>query len=64
MIPAAARPAITRSPTRRCFGKLKQFRAAATRDDKRDFTDQAAVGVASIRIRLRDLGIGALLPGR
>lgn len=36
------------------FGKLKQFRAVATRYDKRDFMYQATVDVASIRIGLRD----------
>ena len=36
----------------RCFSKLKQFRAVATRYDKRDFMYQ--VDVASIRIWLRD----------
>jgi transposase len=36
------------------FGKLKQFRAVATRYDKRDFMYQATVDVASIRIWLRD----------
>jgi transposase len=38
----------------RCFSKLKQFRAVATRYDKRDFMYQATVDVASIRIWLRD----------
>ena len=37
----------------RCFSKLKQLRAVATRYDKRDFMYQAAVDVASIRIWLR-----------
>lgn len=36
------------------FGKLKQFRAVATRYDKRDFMYQATVDVASVRIWLRD----------
>ena len=38
----------------RCLGKLKQFRAVATRYDKREFTYQGTVDLASIRIRLRD----------
>jgi transposase len=43
-----------RNTVERCFGKLKQFRAVATRYDKRDFMYQATVDVASIRIWLRD----------
>jgi transposase len=43
-----------RNTAGRCFGKLKQFRAVATRYDKRDFMYQATVDVASIRIWLRD----------
>jgi len=43
-----------RNTVERCFGKLKQFRAVATRYDKRDFMYQGTVGVASIRIWLRD----------
>jgi len=38
----------------RCFSKLRQFRAAATRYDKRDYMYQATVDVASIRIWLPD----------
>ena len=38
----------------RCFGKLKQFRAVATRYDKRQFMYQGTVDLASIRIWLRD----------
>jgi len=37
-----------------CFSKLKQFRAVATRYDKREFMYQGAVDVASIRIWLPD----------
>jgi transposase len=37
------------------FSKLKQFRAVATRYDKREFIYQGTVDLASIRIRLRDL---------
>ena len=36
------------------FAKLKQFRAVATRYDKREFMYQGTVDVASIRIWLRD----------
>jgi transposase len=43
-----------RNTVGRCFAKLKQFRAVATRYDKRDFMYQATVDVASIRIWLRD----------
>ena len=38
----------------RCFSKLKQFRAVATRYDKRDYMYQGTVDVAFIRIWLRD----------
>ncbi len=44
-----------RNTVERCFAKLKQFRAVATRYDKRDFMYQATVNVASIRIWLRSL---------
>jgi transposase len=43
-----------RNTVERCFSKLKQFRAVATRYDKREFMYQATVDVASIRIWLRD----------
>jgi transposase len=43
-----------RNTVERCFAKLKQFRAVATRYDKRDFMYQATIDVASIRIWLRD----------
>ena len=43
-----------RNTVERCFAKLKQFRAVATRYDKRALMDQGTVGVASIRIWLRD----------
>ncbi len=43
-----------RNTVERCFAKLKQFRAVATRYDKREFMYQGAVDVASIRIWLRD----------
>jgi transposase len=42
-----------RNTVERCFNKLKQFRAVATRYDKRDFMYQATIDVASIRIWLR-----------
>jgi transposase len=57
---AAARPPSTpdatkqRNTVERCFSKLKQFRAVATRYDKREFMYQGTVDVASIRIWLRD----------
>jgi transposase len=41
-------------PSRKADHKLKQFRAVATRYDKRDFMYQVTVDVASIRIWLRD----------
>jgi transposase len=43
-----------RNTAERCFAKLKQFRAVATRYDKREFIYQGTVDLASIRIRLRD----------
>jgi transposase len=43
-----------RNTVERCFGTLKQFRAVATRYDKREFMYQGTVDVASIRIWLRD----------
>src|SRR5579859_2228071 len=43
-----------RNTVERCFSKLKQFRAVATRYDKRDYMYQATVDVASIRVWLRD----------
>jgi len=38
----------------RCFSKLKQFRALATRYDKRERIYQGTIDVASISIWLRD----------
>jgi transposase len=35
---------------RRCFGKLKQFRAVAARYDKREIIYQGTIDLASIRI--------------
>ena len=43
-----------RNTVERCFSKLKQFRAVATRYDKRDYMYQATIDVASTRIWLRD----------
>ena len=43
-----------RNTVERCFGKLRQFRAVATRYDKRQFIYQGTVDLASIRIWLRD----------
>ena len=37
-----------------CFNKLRQFRAVATRFDKRQLIYQGTVDLASIRIWLRD----------
>ena len=38
----------------RCFSKLKQFRSAATRYDKRERTYQGTIDVAPISIWLRN----------
>jgi transposase len=43
-----------RNTVERCFSKLKQFRAVATRFDKRKLIYQGTVDVASIRVWLRD----------
>jgi transposase len=43
-----------RNTVQRCFSKLKQSRAAATRYDNRERIYQGTVDVASIRIWLRD----------
>ena len=43
-----------RNTVERCFGKLRQFRAVATRYGKRDYMYQATLDIASIRIWLRD----------
>ena len=57
---AAARPAYDpgcykqRNTVERCFSKLKQFRAVATRYDKRERIYQGTIDVASISIWLRD----------
>jgi transposase len=43
-----------RNTVERCFSKLKQFRAVATRYDKRELIYQGTLDAASIRIWLRD----------
>lgn len=43
-----------RNTVERCFSKLKQHRAVATRYDKREYVYQGTIDVASIRIWLRD----------
>jgi transposase len=43
-----------RNSVERCFNKLKQYRAVATRYDKRELIYQGTIDVASIRIWLRD----------
>jgi transposase len=43
-----------RNTVERCYSKLKQFRAVATRYDKRKQIYQGTIDVASIRIWLRD----------
>jgi transposase len=43
-----------RNTVERCFNKLRQFRAVATRYDKRERIYQGTIDVASIRIWLRD----------
>ena len=50
-----------RNTVERCFSKLKQFRAVATRYDKRDYMYQATIDIAldphlATRSRFRDLG--------
>jgi transposase len=44
-----------RNTAERCINKLKQFRALATRYDKRDYMYQATVDIATMKIWLRDL---------
>lgn len=44
-----------RNTAERAINKLKQFRAVATRYDKRDYMYQATLDIASIKIWLRDL---------
>jgi transposase len=43
-----------RNIVERCINKLKQFRAVATRYDKRHYIFRGTIDVASIRIWLRD----------
>jgi transposase len=44
-----------RNTVERAFNKLKQFRAVATRYDKREYMYYAIVDIATIKIWLRDL---------
>jgi transposase len=44
-----------RNTAERAINKLKQFRAVATRYDKRDYMYQATLDIATIKIWLRDL---------
>jgi transposase len=44
-----------RNTAERCINKLKQFRAVATRYDKRRYMYQAALDIATMKIWLRDL---------
>ncbi len=44
-----------RNTAERAINKLKQFRAVATRYDKRDYMYQATIDIATIKIWLRDL---------
>ncbi len=43
-----------RNTVERCFSKLKQFRAVATRYDKRELIYQGTLDAASIRVWLRE----------
>ena len=43
-----------RTTVERCINKLKQFRAVATRYDKREYIYRGTIDVASIKIWLRD----------
>lgn len=44
-----------RNTVERAINKLKQFRAVATRYDKREFMYRATIDIATIKIWLRDL---------
>ena len=44
-----------RNTVERCINKLKQFRAVATRYDKRVYMYEATIDIATIKIWLRDL---------
>ena len=52
-----------RNVAERTISKLKQFRAVATRYDKRDYMYQATVDIASIKIWLRDRARSSQSPG-
>ncbi len=43
-----------RNTVERCFNKLRQFRAVATRYDKRERIYQGTIDITSIRIWLRN----------
>ena len=43
-----------RNTAQRAFNKLKDFRAVATRTDKREFIYQGTIDIASIKIWLRN----------
>jgi transposase len=45
---------VSGSGVERCINKLKQFRAVATRYDKRAYIFHGTIDVASIRIWIRD----------
>ena len=47
-----------RNTAERCINKLKQFRAVATRYDKRDYMYRATVDIATMKIWVRDLTRG------
>jgi transposase len=51
---AASSRAASAAGTPACFSKLRQFRAVATRYDKRERIYQGTIDVASISIWLRD----------
>lgn len=44
-----------RNTVERCVNRLKQFRAVATRYDKRDYMYRATLDIATMKIWLRDL---------
>ncbi len=49
-----AAPYKERNTVERCINKLRQFRAVATRFDKREVIYRGTIDVASIKIWLRD----------
>jgi transposase len=52
--PSTRRGTSKRNVVERCIHKLKQYRAIATRYDKREYMYQGTVDLASVRIWLRD----------